>query len=146
MKAAGIEVVRIAEFAWTVFEPKENEFSFSLFDAFMDLALEEDMKVIFCTPTATPPVWMSHRYPEILNMDKDGHRIGHGHRRHSNLTSERFCTFSAPWMPSTRPSERGFGVRPTPPGRRSPCPDEPSRTDGAIPIWSSCKNVSSRIW
>lgn len=95
MKAAGIEVVRIAEFAWTVFEPKENEFSFSLFDAFMDLALEEDMKVIFCTPTATPPAWMSHRYPEILNMDKDGHRIGHGHRRHSNLTSERFRTFSA---------------------------------------------------
>ena len=54
MKAAGIEVVRIAEFAWTVFEPRENKFSFSLFDAFMDLALEEDMKVIFCTPHGHP--------------------------------------------------------------------------------------------
>ena len=95
MKAAGIETVRIAEFAWTVFEPKENEFSFSLFDSFMELALEEGMKVIFCTPTATPPAWMSHRYPEILNADKDGHLIGHGHRRHSNLTSRRFLDFSA---------------------------------------------------
>ena len=93
MKAADIETVRIAEFAWTVFEPKENEFSFSLFDSFMELALEEGMKVIFCTPTATPPAWMSHRYPEILNADKDGHLIGHGHRRHSNLTSRRFTAF-----------------------------------------------------
>ena len=95
MKAAGIEAVRIAEFAWTVFEPKENEFTFEFFDSFMDLAFEEDMKVIFCTPTATPPAWMSHRYPEILNADMDGHLMGHGHRRHSNLTSERFRYFTA---------------------------------------------------
>jgi beta-galactosidase len=95
MKAAGIEVIRIAEFAWTIFEPRENEFTFEFFDSFMALALEEGMKVIFCTPTATPPAWMSHRYPEILNADKDGHLIGHGHRRHPNFSSERFREFSA---------------------------------------------------
>jgi hypothetical protein len=49
MKAAGIEVIRIAEFAWTIFEPRENEFTFEFFDSFMALALEEGMKVIFCT-------------------------------------------------------------------------------------------------
>ena len=54
MKEYGIEVIRIAEFAWNKFEPQEGIFTFDFFDEFMDLALTEGMKVIFCTPTATP--------------------------------------------------------------------------------------------
>lgn len=95
MKAYGIEVVRIAEFAWSKLEPHENEFHFEFFDEFMDMALEEGMKVIFCTPSATPPAWMSHQYPEILNADLDGHLIHHGLRRHCNLNSEKYRFFVA---------------------------------------------------
>lgn len=95
MKAAGISRIRIAEFAWNYFEPREGEFTFEFFDAFLEIAREEGMEVIFCTPTATPPAWMSHRYPEILNADLDGHLIRHGHRRHCNLNSERYRFFSA---------------------------------------------------
>ncbi|MBR6728152.1 MAG: beta-galactosidase [Clostridia bacterium] len=95
MKAVGLETVRIAEFAWNKIEPREGEFDFSFFDAFMDLALEEGMKVIFCTPTATPPAWMSHKYPEILNADVDGNLIHLGLRRHCNLNSEKYRFFTA---------------------------------------------------
>ena len=35
MKAAGIGTVRVAEFAWVIFEPKEGTFSFELFDRFL---------------------------------------------------------------------------------------------------------------
>ena len=94
MRAAGIEVIRIAEFAWNKFEPREGEFTFEFFDAFMALALEEGIKVVFCTPTATPPAWMSHKYPEILNADIDGNLIHHGMRRHCNLNSEKYRFFS----------------------------------------------------
>lgn len=94
MKAAGLEVIRIAEFAWNKFEPREGEFTFEFFDSFMDIALEEGIKVIFCTPTATPPAWMSHKYPEILNADHDGKLIYHGMRRHCNLNSEKYRFFS----------------------------------------------------
>ncbi len=95
MKQYGIEVVRIAEFAWNKFEPHEGEFTFEFFDEFMDMALEEDMKVIFCTPSATPPAWMSEKYPEILNADIDGNLIHHGLRRHYNLSSEKYRFFVA---------------------------------------------------
>ncbi|MBO5228068.1 MAG: beta-galactosidase, partial [Lachnospiraceae bacterium] len=95
MKEYGIEVVRIAEFAWNKFEPHEGEVTFEFFDEFMDMTLEENMKVIFCTPTATPPAWMSTKYPEILNADLDGHLINHGLRRHYNLSSKTYRSFVA---------------------------------------------------
>lgn len=93
MKEYGIEVIRIAEFAWNKFEMHEGEFNFDFFDEFMDLTVQEGMKVIFCTPTATPPAWMSHKYPEILNVTHDGHTIYHGQRRHCNLNSEKYRFF-----------------------------------------------------
>ena len=55
MLAAGITVCRVAEFAWSKFEKTEGVFTFDFFDRFLDLAAEKGMKVIFCTPTATPP-------------------------------------------------------------------------------------------
>ncbi len=93
MKDMGLEVIRIAEFAWNKFEPSEGEFTFDFFDSFMKIVEEEGIKVIFCTPTATPPAWMSHKYPEILNADLDGNLIRHGHRRQHNMTSEKYRFF-----------------------------------------------------
>ncbi len=93
MKEYGIETVRIAEFAWNKFEMHEGEFTFDFFDEFMDMTVEEGMNVIFCTPSATPPAWMSEKYPEILNADIDGNLIHHGLRRHCNLTSEKYRFF-----------------------------------------------------
>jgi beta-galactosidase len=83
----GIEVVRIAEFAWNKFEPEEGIFTFDFFDRFLDLAHKKDMKVIFCTPTATPPAWLTHKYPEVLNAKLDGTPMRHGMRRHYNYNS-----------------------------------------------------------
>ncbi|MCH5210588.1 MAG: beta-galactosidase [Oscillospiraceae bacterium] len=93
MKEYGIETVRIAEFAWNKFEPHEGVFNFDFFDEFMEMTIEEDMDVIFCTPSATPPAWMSEKYPEILNADIDGNLINHGLRRHCNLNSEKYRFF-----------------------------------------------------
>jgi len=86
----GIEVIRIAEFAWSKFELHEGEFDFSFFDEFMELAKEMGMKVIFCTPTATPPAWLTEKYPEVLNARKDGVLYRHGSRRHYNYNSKKY--------------------------------------------------------
>ena len=59
MKETGISVIRIAEFAWNKIEPHENEYDFSFFDRFLDLCLEKGIKVIFSTPTETPPAWLT---------------------------------------------------------------------------------------
>ena len=94
MQAAGITTVRVAEFAWSVFEPEEGRYSFDLFDRFLALCEDCGMKIIFGTPTATPPAWLTEKYPEVLNADKYGHLLRHGARRHYNYNSpvyQRFC-------------------------------------------------------
>lgn len=95
MLEAGIEVIRIAEFAWNKVEPEEGVFNYDFFDRFLDLAEEEGMKVIFCTPTATPPAWLTEKYPEVLNADMDGNRYYHGARRHYNYNSPVYRQLSA---------------------------------------------------
>lgn len=89
MKENGIHTVRIAEFAWGIFEPEKGVYSYELFDDFLKVAEEEDMKVIFGTPTAIPPVWLTEKYPEVLNCRKDGVLFRHGMRRHFNYNSPK---------------------------------------------------------
>lgn len=94
MLKTGIEVIRIAEFSWNKFEPKEGEYTWEFFDTFLDLCAEKGMKVIFCTPTATPPAWMTDKYPEVLNARQDGVLYRHGARRHYNYNSHIYQRFT----------------------------------------------------
>jgi beta-galactosidase len=95
MKEHGIEVVRIAEFAWNKFEPYEGVFTYEFFDRFLELANRAGIKVIFCTPTATPPAWLTDKYPEVLNADVNGTIYRHGLRRHNNYNSPVYREFTA---------------------------------------------------
>ena len=95
MKENGIFTVRIAEFAWNKIEPREGEFTYQFFDDFLEVAKEAGMKVIFGTPTATPPVWLSQKYPEVLNCRQDGTPYYHGTRRHYNYNSPVYRELSA---------------------------------------------------
>lgn len=93
MLAHGIRTVRVAEFAWNLFEPEEGRFDDNFWDAFLDVAEESGMQVIFCTPTATPPAWLTEKYPEVLNCDIYGHPVYHGLRKHHNMTSPVYLDF-----------------------------------------------------
>ncbi len=95
MLELGIEVIRIAEFAWNKFEPLEGEFTFEFFDRFLALASKKGMKVIFCTPTATPPSWLTHKYPEVLNANLEGTLYRHGMRRHYTYNSPVYQELTA---------------------------------------------------
>ena len=90
MKEHGIEIIRIAEFAWSVFEPNEGVYTFEFFDLFLELTKKHNIKVIFGTPTATPPAWLTHKYPEVLNAKVDGTLYRHGIRRHYNYNSPKY--------------------------------------------------------
>ncbi len=94
MLATGIKVVRIAEFAWSKIERTEGCFDFSFFDNFLDVAEEVGMKVIMGTPTATPPAWLTEKYPDALNADINGVLIRHGGRRHYNYNSQNYQRLS----------------------------------------------------
>lgn len=90
MLANGITTIRIAEFAWSLIEREEGVFDYSFFDRFLDVAEKCGMKVIFCTPTATPPAWLTKKYPEVLNVTMEGVVYQHGFRRHYNYNSPKY--------------------------------------------------------
>jgi beta-galactosidase len=90
MAAAGFNAVRLAEFAWHIIEPHEGTFDFDLFDRAIDVLGKAGIKTIMCTPTATPPRWLTARYPEVLRVDANGRAMSHGSRQHANLASGVF--------------------------------------------------------
>ena len=62
----------MGEFAWAFMEPEEGKYQFDWLEKNVALAAQNGMKVILCTPTATPPVWLSRKHPEILMVDAAG--------------------------------------------------------------------------
>jgi beta-galactosidase len=93
MKETGISVIRIGDYAWSVYERTEGIFTFDLFDEFIDMASKEGMNIILCTSSVAPPAWLSEKYPEILNARKDGVLFRHGNRRHYNYNSPVYREF-----------------------------------------------------
>lgn len=82
MKEAGINVARIGEFAWSKMEPAEGEITLTFFEDIINKLYENGIETIMCTPTPTPPIWMSHQHPERMYVDGDGTVMGHGSRQH----------------------------------------------------------------
>lgn len=86
-KQLGITHVRIAEFAWSKIEPTEGVFDWQWLDDAIEALAAEDLKVVMCTPTATPPAWLIRKHPEILPTGIDGHIRNFGSRKHYDHAS-----------------------------------------------------------
>ncbi len=82
MKKAGMNVMRIGEFAWSRMEPREGYFQFDWLHTVVDKLGKAGIATILGTPTATPPAWLTTRYPEVLLVNENGITHQHGHRRH----------------------------------------------------------------
>lgn len=81
MKKCGISIVRSGEFSWSLLEPEPDVYEDALFHEFLECAHSYGIRVILCTPTACPPKWLIDQHPEILPVDRKGHRIQYGSRR-----------------------------------------------------------------
>lgn len=93
MQATGFNTVRIAEFAWSRMEPEEGRFDFAWLDRAIAAAKAHGMMVVIGTPTAAPPAWLTQKYPEVLRVDENGARAGHGGRKHFSVASARYRDF-----------------------------------------------------
>ncbi len=80
MKKLGITVVRMGEFAWGTMEKEEGKFDFSFFRRVMDKLYEAKIAVVFCTPSPTPPKWLTDKYEETLATKDNGQRKQFGAR------------------------------------------------------------------
>src|SRR5215469_14953420 len=94
MQECGVNTVRMGEFGWALMEPREGPYDFSLFDRAIATMARHGIKTIFGTPTAAPPKWLTHKYPEVLNVTADGWRVNDQSRRQYSYNSRiyrRFC-------------------------------------------------------
>jgi len=94
MKAAGFNVVRLAEFAWVYLEPEEGRYDFTWLDDAIAVLADAGIKVILGTPTAVMPAWLARKYPETLAMKPTGQRTVWGVRKNNCFTSGAYRLFS----------------------------------------------------
>jgi beta-galactosidase len=66
MKAAHLNVVRMGESTWSLWEPEDGQFDYAWMDRVVDAMGKAGIKVILGTPTYSIPAWMAHQHPEIL--------------------------------------------------------------------------------
>jgi beta-galactosidase len=93
MEVANLKVVRIGEFAWSRMEPSEGQYDFGWLERAIDLAAKHHIVSVLGTPTATPPAWLTQKYPDTLRVEENGQRILHGMRAHGSVTSPRYREF-----------------------------------------------------
>lgn len=94
MKEMGVNTIRIGEFAWHMMECNQGKYDFSFFDNVIEKANEYGFKVIFGTPTATFPAWMSNAHPSILSEDIHGNKRVFGGRRQYCFNSKIYREYS----------------------------------------------------
>ncbi|MDX3517877.1 beta-galactosidase [Streptomyces scabiei] len=82
MRDAGVRLVSLGVFSWSVLEPADGRFDFSWLDEIMDLLWANGIHVNLATPNAAPPPWLATDFPEILSTDRQGVRHGIGSRGH----------------------------------------------------------------
>ncbi len=95
MKKMGMEFVHMGEFAWAYLEPTEGKFDFAWLDKNIELAAAQGLKVVLCTPTPTPPIWLTEKHPEVLMIDAAGRTQVHGTRQHASWSSPVYREYVA---------------------------------------------------
>jgi beta-galactosidase len=89
----GFEFVHLAEFAWCKMEPVEGTYDFDWLDKVVNICVENNLKVVMCTPSATTPAWMRVNYPETFRMDAHYIRGENGTRGLNSLSNQKYRGF-----------------------------------------------------
>jgi beta-galactosidase len=82
MREAGVNVVSLGIFAWSRIQPAEDVWDFAWLDRVIDKLHAGGIGVNLATATASPPPWVSARYPETLPADESGASYWPGSRQH----------------------------------------------------------------
>ena len=86
----GIRWVRIAEFAWSRIEPEPKNFDWKWLDKAVDILGNAGLKIVMCTPTATPPRWLINQMPDMLAVDQNGQKRKFGSRKHYSFSHKGY--------------------------------------------------------
>jgi len=94
MEQAGINVARVGESTWSLWEPEDGRFEFAWMDRIIERLARAHIRVILGTPTYSIPPWMFKKHPEILVSRLDGQRATYGIRQNMDITNPDFLRYS----------------------------------------------------
>jgi beta-galactosidase len=95
MRAAGVNLVCVGIFSWARLQPVENRWDFGWLDRVLDLLAKHGISVCLATATASPPPWLSKKYPDILPVTADGITLQIGSRQQYSPSSRVYKNFAA---------------------------------------------------
>ncbi|NAZ81378.1 beta-galactosidase [Kineococcus sp. R8] len=81
MREAGVTLVSVGIFSWGLLEPEPGRFEFDWLERVLDDLHAAGIGVDLATATASPPAWLSQRWPEVLPVDHEGRRATFGSRQ-----------------------------------------------------------------
>jgi len=103
MSEAGVNIVRLAEFAWSFLEPHPGYFDFKWLDRAIEILHQHGIQVILGTPTASAPPWVMAMFPDSYKVNEDGIRRTYGNRC-------EFCPTHAGYRERGRLVTRAMGL------------------------------------
>ena len=94
MKKAGVNTVALAIFSWDRIQPQENRWDFGWLDRIIDKLGKAGIATDLASATATAPLWLYEKHPEVLPCDKYGHQVNAGSRQSWSPTSPVFKEYA----------------------------------------------------
>jgi beta-galactosidase len=81
MREAGVTLATVGVFSWALLEPEEGRYELDWLGEVLDRLHAGGVAADLATATASPPPWLSHRYPETLPRLADGTVLWPGGRQ-----------------------------------------------------------------
>ncbi|MBW3078081.1 beta-galactosidase [Bifidobacterium simiiventris] len=110
MRRAGVNTVALGIFSWARIQPTENTWDFDWLDRIIGKLGAAGIAVDLASATASAPMWLYEKHPEILPRDKYGHVIHPGSRQSWRPTSPVFKRYA---LELCRRLARRYGDNPT---------------------------------
>jgi beta-galactosidase len=85
MRKAGLQVVRMADFAWSLLQPNATTYHPQWLKKAVDTLGAHGIASLIATPTAAIPKWMYDAHGDIMQVTENGSRKPYGKRRHACL-------------------------------------------------------------
>ncbi len=80
-------MVALGIFSWDRIQPAEDEWNFDWLDRIIAMLGRADISVDLASATASAPLWLYEKYPQMLPRDKFGHAINAGARQSWSASS-----------------------------------------------------------
>lgn len=94
MEKAGVNTVALAIFSWDRIQPTEDRWNFGWLDRIIEKLGKAGIATDLASATATAPLWLYEKHPEVLPRDKFGHPVNAGSRQSWSPTSPVFKEYA----------------------------------------------------